>query len=274
MKNLSSIVTSFIISLNTSSALAQSSEIIKIFNNKECIQTDSCDLKKLYLKITRSLDSKNQNGRTYMEGYYETQKIDQVEKYAIVQFIKGGVYNEYKLGNEPIEMIQNTDRDFFGKRHVKFIHPELVIDSVDTDPVYASLVEENSRHGGYKIKDNENLSVIFDNSSNYSYYLYEPVLKLPRMHFSDMPTGGDFSEIRISAGPNAGKVTRSSASSSMEFKTCVFKTEDIPINAGPSEMNPDDAVGCVEWSNHFIFDWEKKKFMNSDKVHENALNII
>lgn len=255
-------------------ASAQVTSKTLVFENVDCEQTDSCGLKKFQIKITRDANDDSSRflmSNTYMEGYYETQKISQVEDYVMVQYIKGGVFNEYKVGDAPIQTYRGMSRDHFGQE-IPFVHPEMVVDSFDVDPVYASYAEKNDRHGLYKIKSDESRSVVFDDSKYYTYYFYRPEMKLPRMHFSDLPSGAIYSKTHISAGPNAGKTSYSSQSVSMEFTICAFKKSDVPENAGPKEVPQEAAIGCLDWSNHHVYNWETNRYEDALKVDPRAMD--
>lgn len=255
-------------------AAAQFDRQTKVFNNDSCEETNSCDLKKFQITLTRDANDDSSRflmSNTYMEGYYETNDKSAVEDYVMVQYIRGGIINEYKIGNGPMQTYRGMSREYFGA-DMPFVHPEMVVDSFDTDPVYASYAEKDDRHGLYKIKSDESRSVVFDDSKYYTYYFYRPDLKTPRMHFSDMPSGGMQSSVNISAGPNAGKTSYSAQSSSMEFIICAFKKSDVPETAGPKDVSRDKAIGCLKWSNHHIYNWETQRYENATSIDPRALD--
>lgn len=265
-----------ITSLTLSGTLLAKEQKTYKFENTKCEQTDSCDLKGFEITITRLAnevyDENRISSHSTMEGFYETTDTCVVEKYAIVQFIKGGLFNSSAYDINHLETGYNTGRQFFGESIFPFIHPEWVVDSVDADPIYASYRDQNDRHGLYRIKKDESRSILFDDSSYYTYYFYRPKLPIARMHFSDMPTGGSYSEINITGGPNAGKTLYSSTNASMAFYTCIYKAEDVSENANEYDIDKEKAIGCLTWSNHHIFDPRTKSFKNSLTIDPRALS--
>src|SRR5512147_1811320 len=76
-------------------------ETKQVFLNTDCRATDSCDLKRFTLtKVTNEIwfsddaDHPTYSNSVIME--YETDSVAALEKYAIVQFKKGCVFNSYQ----------------------------------------------------------------------------------------------------------------------------------------------------------------------------------
>lgn len=243
--------------INYSHAQETCTENSEKFVNSNCEKSDSCDLLGFEFKVTR-ITSKEVNGMTsssYLEGFYETKSVDSLEKYATVQYIRGGLYDINQMGDEPSYKTISHTREFFGHDLVPFQHDDWVIDSLDDDPIYASAAQKNHRHGYYMIKKDENSSILFDGAATYlDYYFYNPKIKIPRMHFTDMPTGGRYSEIMIAAGENKDKLLKYSTNSTMEFVICIFKTKDIPRYVDHYYLDQSKAIGCLSWHNYHIFD--------------------
>ena len=70
----------------------------QVFLNPDCRSTDTCDLKRFTLttSVYEVWFSDDPNYPTYGNGVimeYETDSVDALEKYAIVQFIKGCVFD-------------------------------------------------------------------------------------------------------------------------------------------------------------------------------------
>lgn len=239
------------------------------FKNKNCLSTDSCDLKTFHLKVYKEQESSNsfaEKSNSYMEGYYQTANNTVLEKYAVVQFIKGC---NYKTGLRDGEIAYQgfALREFFGEPNTLFKHKDWVIDSIDYDPIYASVYTENSRHGYYKTLFDESKSVIFDHRKHYEYYLFKPVPKKPRLYFSDMPMGGELTKVIIpKAGKDKGRRVRSYINTSLFFKTCIYKTKDVAINGGKNAVDSKDAIHCFDWQSTHILNKKTKKFESVKKV--------
>lgn len=239
------------------------------FQNKDCLKTDSCDLKSFYMKISEDKGSNSQellSSATFMEGFYETSSISMLEEYAVVQFIKGCNYKTGLRDNE-VHYQSLMLREFFGKKNQKFNHYDWVVDSIDYDPIYKSSYENSSRHGSYKVLFDETKSIIFDHTKYSEFYFYNPPMNKPRLYFSDMPTGGSLSKVIVpSAGNDQGKAIQSYINSSLIFKTCIYKTKDVDIDAGPNGVDLNKAIHCFEWSSSHQINDSKTAFVSKDTI--------
>ena len=80
------------------------------------------------------------NNPTYGNGVimeYETDSVGAIEKYAIVQFIKGCVFNSSKNSDRKIKRNVGSTVPNFGE-DIPYCFSDWVIDSQDTDPAYNS----------------------------------------------------------------------------------------------------------------------------------------
>src|SRR5919106_707793 len=118
------------------------SETKQVFLNPDCRSTDTCDLKRFAL--TTSSDeiwfSDDPNYPTYRNGVimeYETDSVDALEKYAIVQFKKGCVFYSSKDRESKIKRNVGDTVPSFGE-NIPYCFRQWVIDSQDSDPAYNS----------------------------------------------------------------------------------------------------------------------------------------
>jgi hypothetical protein len=114
----------------------------QVFLNPDCRSTDTCDLKRFTLttSVYEIWFSDDPNYPTYANGVimeYETDSVDALEKYAIVQFTKGCVFYSSKNGKSKINRNVSDTVPSFGE-DIPFCFPKWVIDSQDTDPAYNS----------------------------------------------------------------------------------------------------------------------------------------
>src|ERR671914_118961 len=84
------------------------SETKQVFLNPDCRSTDTCDLKRFTLttSVYEVWFSDDPNHPTYGNGVimeYATDAVDALEKYAIVQFVKGCVFESSKNGDGKID---------------------------------------------------------------------------------------------------------------------------------------------------------------------------
>ena len=251
----------------------------KSFINYDCIKNDSCDLKSFSIDIYKSFESEprsNSNpvlyASTFLEGKYEVGTEKSIKEYAVVQSIKGCVYQKNQKDDEPETIYKGgTTRDFFGEK-INFRHENLVIDSFDDDPIYASYSEQNDRHGLYRLKKDESISLLFTElDDNDEFLFFSPEIIKPIIHFSDMPTGSRYSEGLMTGGELKGKINKSLRLASMEFKTCIYKTKDVPRNLGPNDTDRTKAIACLNWNNSHKLNKARTAFEDRKSLDSNCL---
>src|ERR1044071_9422598 len=116
-------------------------ESTQTFLNPGCRINETCDLKRFSLttlahEVWFSDDPKNPTHANGVIMEYETDSVDAIEKYAIVQFVKGCVFSTTKNHGKIVKQI-NYAVSSFGES-VPLCFPRWVIDSQDADPVYNS----------------------------------------------------------------------------------------------------------------------------------------
>lgn len=216
------------------------------YSNENCEQTNSCDLKTFEIKVYKMRSKHGSDPFDYrvaMEGYYETDTVDNIENYAIVQYIKGSVV-ETGTGDE--EFTRFPFRTYFGERWYKFNHPDWQIDSIDTDPIYASFIHDGVvyRHGAYQINPAQG-SLIFDDIPVVFYFNEKPTI--PRLYFSDLPSGSHIGNYYV-------------RESKLKFKTCIYKTSEVPMDLGPDDTDFAQAISCFEWDGIFPYNPQTGSF--------------
>jgi len=222
------------------------------FTNNHCEKTNSCDLKTFRLKISdvKVTGSFGTSFTTQAYMSYTTVDIESLLSYGIVQFIKGCQWNSSENGDINFQI----SRNYYGGI-TQFKHPEFVIDSFDKDPMYSSTIPSKphqTRHDIYrwnKIKDS------FDEKSEFRFY--NGGLTNARLYTRDFIGTVNYDE----------KI-KSATNSSLEFLTCIYKIEDIPSDAGPKDIDPQNAIKCLTWSNSFIFNHQSKQFIKLKKVSD------
>jgi hypothetical protein len=223
------------------------SETKQVFLNPDCRSTDTCDLKRFTL--TTSFDeiwfSDDPNHPTYRNGVimeYETDSVDALEKYAIVQFKKGCVFYTSKDRQGKIKRNVGDTVPSFGE-DIPYCFPQWVIDSQDTDPAYNS---DPERGRFYLLRWNKPGS--HDDRTQKYYGAEKP--KIPIVYMTDYPSGAF---VTASGVKNAA----------LEFNTCIYKASDVPAKTRRDNIDFAKPITCFEWQNVYVYDFDKGKFQTN-----------
>jgi hypothetical protein len=216
----------------------------EVFLNPDCRSTDTCDLKRFTLttSVYEVWFSDDPNYPTYGNGVimeYETDSVDALEKYAIVQFIKGCVFDSSKNGEGKINRNVSYTVPSFGE-NIPYCFSEWVIDSQDTDPAYNSDPEYGrfyllrwNKPGSYEYPD-------------HKYYGAEKP-KIPVVYMADYPAGA------LVTGSGVKNVA-------LEFNTCIYKASDVPAETRREDINFAKPITCFEWQNVYVYDFDRGRF--------------
>ena len=214
----------------------------QIFKNANCAATDSCDLKEFKL---RKYDYKVSTSEGISHGSgaftsFKTDKTENLEKYAVVQFMRGCTYIDAldEQGNSAKRF--NFVKESFGEITL-FKYPNWIIDSLDKDPIYSSY-SATARHGFNRWNKVEN-SI---NHETEAYFVNEKPTR-PELYVRDFP-GVAF------VGPFGPK------NISYEFRTCLYKTSEVPQETRADDLNFADPIHCFEWQSSFIYNHQTKKY--------------
>jgi hypothetical protein len=170
---------------------------------------------------------------------YETNTVDALEKYAIVQFVKGCVFHSSKNEQGTITKDLSYIVPSFGEK-IPFCFPNWVIDSVDNDPAYNS----DPDYGRfYLLRWNEPGS--YDHRSQRYYGAEKP--KIPGVYMTDYPGGGF---VTGSGAKNAA----------LEFNTCIFKANDVPAQTRRDDIHFANPITCLGWQNVYVYDFAQRRF--------------
>jgi hypothetical protein len=220
------------------------SETKQVFLNPDCRSTDTCDLKRFTLttSVYEVWFSDDPDYPTYGNGVimeYETDSVDALEKYAIVQFEKGCVFDSSKNREGKITRNVSDTVPSFGEI-IPFCFPGWVIDSQDTDPAYNSDPEYGRF---YLLRWNKPGS--YDHRTHKYYGTGKP--KIPVVYMADYPSGA------FVTGTGARNVA-------LEFKTCIYKASDVPAQTRRDDINFARPITCFEWQNVYVYDFDKGRF--------------
>jgi hypothetical protein len=220
------------------------SETKEVFLNSECRSTDTCDLKRFTLttSIYEVWFSDDPNYPTYGNGVimeYETDSVDALEKYAIVQFKKGCVFYSSKHMDGKIHRTVGDTVPSFGE-NIPYCFPQWVIDSQDTDPAYNS----DPEYGRYYLL-RWNKPGSYDHRTQKYYGAEKP--KLPVVYMADYPAGAFVTGTEIK-------------NVALEFNTCIFKASDVPAETRRDNVTFAKAITCLEWQNVYVYDFDTGRF--------------
>ncbi|PIR70337.1 MAG: hypothetical protein COU46_02045 [Candidatus Niyogibacteria bacterium CG10_big_fil_rev_8_21_14_0_10_42_19] len=219
-----------------------------VFNNENCVSTDSCDLKTFWVNIKKyNVWVEGDNFGTVMMAGYIVDQISALENYGIVQFMRGCSFESVKNDNGAV--VNEIDRSFlrqFFENYVPNIFPKWVIDSDDKDPLYNGQ-EPPVRIYHYRWAG--------DSGKEFIYGIKKPTF--PELYVVKHPGIAFVKEV--------GRVKNMS----MEFKTCVYKMKDIPLKTSSDDTGFAEPIGCFTWISSFIYNFDTREyesFLDVDSV--------
>jgi hypothetical protein len=206
-----------------------------------------------------------------MAASVETSDPSCLKEYGVVQYIRGCMYNVRfrRSENRVVDRYFGVVREQRGKV-VPFVYRGWDVDTVDADPLYHSNAENSSPaarfdHHRYAKKPlalaadaasvRRDGKIFFDAKNSGS--LAESATPLRGYFVTDLPSLADWT-------PNAGAGDEEWVNASLEFRTCVYRTKDIP-NEGtplPPGTSPDAGgpITCFSWQHKQTFDPVKNSF--------------
>lgn len=220
------------------------SEAKQVFWNSDCQATDSCDLKRFALTTSayEAWFSDDPRYPTFGNGVimeYETASVAALEKYVIVQFKKGCVFNTSKTRAGKIDRNIGDTAPSFGE-NVSFCFPHWVIDSQDSDPAYNS---DPERGRFYLLRWNKPGS--YNNRTQKLYGIQKP--RVPIVYMTDYPAGAFVSETGV-------------RNVALQFKTCIYKASDVPAEARRDNIGFAQPITCFQWQNVYVYDFVTGNF--------------
>jgi len=239
-----------------STPLLSQNGIIQILNHKEdtfinidCKKNRTCDLKKVeYFVEDYSVGiGSDYNYGTRFFARYETESIRNLQKYVFVPFFKGCLFSS-KMVDGKIDTYQDVTypRD---DGHVMFRFPNWTVDSYNFDPVYSAMAGGSRFH--YYLWNTVPDS--FDKGTEKVYGREKPVT--PHLYIVDHPGSAFYSN---GVAHNI----------SLQFKTCIYKTRDVPKSVSYDNTNFAKPISCYEWSSSFVYNHSTKEFKNHPNISD------
>jgi hypothetical protein len=216
----------------------------QVFLNPDCHLNNTCDLKRFTLttSVYEVWFSDDPNYPTYGNGVimeYETDSVDALEKYAVVQFIRGCVFDSSKNGAGEINRNLSYFVPSFGE-NISYCFPEWVIDSQDTDPAYNSDPEYGRF---YFLRWNKPGSYEY---LNHKYYGAEKP-KVPIVYMADYPVGAFITGTGVK-------------NAALEFNTCIYKANEVPGETRRHNINFAKPLSCFEWQSVYVYNFDNARF--------------
>ncbi len=220
------------------------------FLNTDCRETDTCDLKRFSLYVNRHevwlSDDPDPVYGTLVIAEYETDLMESLENYVFVQFVRGCVFDTVKLPDGGLEKSFGNRTPQFGED--KFAcHPEWDIDSEDKDPVYYSRVGQ-PRHYYYMWGNFKNSNKV----SDVKIYGEEKPAE-PKLYVYDSP-------LKAFSQGNFAK------NASYEFRTCIYRTKDVPAETEQGNINFAAPIHCFNWRHSYIYNHDLGVFESKKEI--------
>lgn len=207
--------------------------------NHHCKETGTCDLKSLSLTQSEyqvTLKESIAFG-TRMVSEYKTTHVDSLEKYGLAQFIKGCQFSSNGRKKE-----LNIDRNW-GQGISNFVHRQWVLDRVSSDPLDWGF-DDNSpiRHFFYRWNSTSN-----SHEKETQHYYGKERPSQPALYVRDLPG-------------TAFEMDGDAKNISLQFKVCIYKTEDVPLHVNAEDLNFAKPLACLNWNSSWIYNHEQGKF--------------
>lgn len=219
----------------------------KIYKNTQCEASDSCGLTefKVHTYNYEAIfpDGSSHGTSAFMS--YKTQKVDQLENFAIVQKIKGCQFESGPSSTGEVVKKLTYAREFYNEI-IPYKHPAFVIDSIDLDPMYNNWTPDR-RHAAYRWNK---VAGSYDKTTEVKYGATLPTR--PELYVSDLPGVAFF------MGGAAKNL-------SLQFEVCIHKTSDVPTTSRPdSEISA--PIACHTWASSFIYNHKTNKFESKAEI--------
>lgn len=238
-------------------ALNVLNESTQIFINENCKLNNTCALKSVIVSVKNweiMIDGSPHHGTT-MIVKYETDSVENLENYGFVQFIRGCVFDSIKMPDGAVyRSIDPNHIKHFGQ-FPKSCFSRWTIDAFDSDPFLTATV----RGRMYGWLWNTELGST-DKATEQYYGRQKP--SAPRLYYKDTPG-------------TAFMMGGAAKNISWEFKLCLYKSQDIPMQTKDNNLDFAVPIFCFYWSSSHIYNHEKNIFntkMNTDSFCEECAN--
>lgn len=221
-----------------------------------------------------SFGARNESYAGGMIAVYETSDASCSRRYAVAQWVRGCVYSgAYDRRTGAVQNYDGVSRKSRGKS-IKFRHKTWEIDAMEEDPMYwgapAADAFDPERFHSQRVpkqpllwKSEAQIGAMLErygNSNDIALNRSEVPESRTRQQFvKDMPTGASWD-----LNPYNQNL-ESSTNVSLEFQTCVYRIEDLPLVGDPARFDavpdsPGAPLACFPWSVKKRWNFAEKKF--------------
>lgn len=224
-----------------------------------CQTRQTCDLQDVrFVEIKKRFSFANEPAKyaSYMTDTrfaYTVTDPNQIEKYGVVQFIRGCMFDSYNIKGK-VNKLLTINRTHFGEQKT-FQHREWEVDSDSSDPIY-TFYEGIGRFALLRWnQDGKSL-----NPETATWYANA---RPPHgaVFATDLPGSAALS-------PDSSPTDSHARNVSLEFKTCLFRLQDLPETTTPvgAGVALNKAVWCVNWNHRFVYDFKAKKMTTPSSI--------
>lgn len=211
----------------------------------DCAVRELCTLRGVGFRIARyelpetKSESVEIEYGTVIYAWYDTTDIPALQDYVFVQFLRGCYIqtNTYR-GETTRHFLPLLHHDVTGP----YCFPEWVIDRDHEDPAYSS-EPLMSRHFFAQWFDGD--PEVFPTPEKTKYYGME-MPTIPRLGMLDRPYGAFVRKW------GNGRILANSAH--LEFRTCLYRTTDVPLNFDEQKDRLPPPIVCHEWNSIYGYD--------------------
>lgn len=218
----------------------------QIFTNDNCQATQTCDLKEFRADsydYKVDLSATDYGVGTDFMSSFTTDKTENLEKYGIVQFIRGCQFSSQKVNGQVVKYL-NVLRPYYGK-NVLFLHVDWQIDGLVSDPMdWGNDSKAKTRFDYYRWN-----SVMGSEDPSTEKYFFQAPPQNPRLYVTDHPGIADPSL-------NGGLADNIS----LQLKTCIYRAADTPHKVACDDIGFAQPLKCFEWSSSFIYNFDTNQF--------------
>jgi hypothetical protein len=226
-------------------------EVCNVYPHEGCETTDTCDLVEIgfwvkhFTREVKKTNGKEPESGTMLYAWYQTKSLETLEKYVFVQYVRGCAYFVMYSEGEVNAYFNKIEHG--GMRNSVFCFPEWEIDMITRDPVYTS--EGVHRH---KFAQWTNIPRQFPSKYAKEYGEEKPVF--PILGMIDSP---DRAFVRKWGN---GRVL--AYNSALEFRTCLYRAEDVPHEMDPKDTIAREPLKCSYSSGIHVYDPDTGRIEN------------